>query len=80
MERVERRLGILTHHGRRHRQPRGNEPHAGQILVDARLQRSRRVEHAPAGCFDAVQHVHAEDDLLQRARRHGTHDHRVEFT
>ena len=49
----------------------------GEELVDGPLDRVRAVDRAHAAGGKRVQHVHAEDDLLERAARDAAHEHHV---
>ena len=49
----------------------------GEELVDGPLDRVRAVDRAHAAGGKRVQHVHAEDDLLERAARDAAHEHDV---
>ena len=49
----------------------------GEELVDGPLDRVRAVDRAHAGGGKGVEHVHAEDDLLERAARDAAHEHDV---
>ena len=77
-ERFQGGVGVLAHDGRRHEQAGRFQPGAGQVLVHAGFDRGRRIEDADAAGLQPMQHVHAEDDLLQRARRHGADQDAVE--
>ncbi len=80
-EHVESRQGgrgRLAGPGRRDGQAGRVEEGQRQVLVDGRLDRSRRVEHGDARRGDPVQGIHPEDDLLEAARRHHPHEHAVD--
>ena len=70
--------GRLTGPGRRDGQPRLAEEGQRQVLVDGRLDGAGRVDDRDARRGDPVQGIHAEDDLLEAARRHHPHQDAVE--
>ena len=51
----------------------------GQKLIDGRFDRAGRIDDDSAGRFIAAEAVHAKDDLLQRAGRHGADEDGVEL-
>ena len=58
-------------------QPGARQQGRGEELVDRPLDRVRAVHRAHAGGGKRVQHIHAEDDLLERAARDAAHEHDV---
>ena len=78
LERLQGRVGVLADDGGRHAQPGGLQQGRGQVLVHADFDGPRRIEDADAGRLEPVQQVHAEDDLLQRTRRHRANQDAVE--
>src|SRR5262249_30568694 len=77
-ERLQRALRGLAGGRWPPRQARRLQSRGSEVLVHAHLQRPRRVEHGHAAQLQAVQHVHAKDDLLQRSWRHCPHDRSIE--
>ena len=69
---------MLTDDRRRHAQAGRLQQGRGQVLVHTDFDGPRRVEDADAGRLEPVQQVHAEDDVLQRPRRHGADQDGVE--
>src|SRR5262249_6604185 len=49
-----------------------------QVLVYARLQSQRWIQHSSSCGLNALQGIHAKDDLLQGAGRHGPHQNCLE--
>ncbi len=78
LERLQGRVGVLADDGGRHAQAGRLQQGRGQVLVHANLDGPRRIEDADAGRLEPVQQVHAEDDVLQRPRRHGADQDAVE--
>jgi len=70
--------GGLADDGARNGQARGLDLGRGEILVDRGLQRPGRIHHHDAGRLQSAQNVHAKHHLLQRARRHGSHQHAID--
>ena len=69
----------LSGPGRRDRQPRRPEQGQGQILIDGRFHRSGRIEDRYSTRRDSMKGVQPEDDLLQAAGRHHSHEHAISF-
>ncbi len=66
-------IGGFTGPGRGHGEPGGFKQRQCQILVNRRFDRARRVEDRHAQRRQAMQGIHAEDDLLEAPRRHHPH-------
>jgi len=65
------------HDGLRRGKSRAFQGGQGEILAGAVLDGKRRVDDALARALKAVQGVHPEDDLLQRAAGHGPHEDHI---
>ena len=76
-ERFQGGVGVLTDDGRRHAQAGRFQQGSRQILVHADFDGARRVEDTDALGVQAMQQVHAENDLFQRPRRHGANHYAV---
>ena len=74
IERIKCIVGALRHVRGRRRQPRGREPHVGEVLIDARLHRARRIQQRQSPRGRGVQHIHPKDDLFEGACGNGAHD------
>jgi len=57
-------IGVLAHDRFRHLKARGGQSHECEVLINANLERSRRVQDRDAPCLQRVQQVHAKDHLL----------------
>ncbi len=70
-------VGVLADHGGRHGQAGRLEQGRRQILVHTGFDGTRGIEDDDAASLQPMQQVHAKDDLLQRAGRHGPHQHAI---
>ena len=77
VEGLERVLGALAGDRPRRGDPGPGQQRRGEELVDRPLDRARAVDDGHAPRHERVQHVDAEDHLLERAARDAAHDHRV---